>query len=93
MTHWNYRVVRQVTESGAVVYEIRDFYYGDNGGLSWGVAPVAPYGETLEELDDDVRAIIRSLSEPVLDLDELEGAEAGAKVRARDDESGDARAD
>ena len=89
MSYWNYRVIR-CTSQDAVVYEIREVYYDDNRVTGWTMVASEPFGETLEELRDDLRAMTRCLGEGILDLAELEAAGANAKAGAGDD-NGDQR--
>ena len=77
MSHWNYRVTRQRVPEDPLgldyVYAIRDVYYDDDGGLSWGAEPQAPHGETWAELYDDLSKMMDgALLRPGLDLDTRE---------------------
>lgn len=60
---WNYRVVRQDD-----TYTIHEVYYDQEGRITaFSTNPVAPCGETLEELRVDMDRQRRALDEPVLD--------------------------
>jgi hypothetical protein len=59
---WDDRVVR--TADGYTIYEV----YDDGGGPEACTEdPASPFGETLEELADDVRYYLAALQQPVLD--------------------------
>jgi hypothetical protein len=59
---WDDRVVR--TADGYAIYEV----YDDGGGPEARTEdPASPFGETLEELADDVRYYLAALQQPVLD--------------------------
>jgi hypothetical protein len=62
---WNYRVIREMSDTTAM-YTIREVYT-DPSGLS--AAADAPYGESLDELRDDLTAMLRALDKPVLAWD------------------------
>ena len=66
---WNYRMVK--TTEGT--FEIREVYYEDDVPRMMTTAAAAPYGETVEELERDVKHLLEALDHPVLnesDFDE-----------------------
>ena len=74
MGHWNHRVVRRVYKvegfPDEVSYSIHEAFYGLKGGVdkpSITDNPVDPYGETLEELREELQLMLRALDAPVLD--------------------------
>ena len=68
MSHWNHRVTRSTTDAGTV-YEIREVYYiGDR--IGWTQDASAPYGETLDELRQDLERMLAALDKEVLDVGE-----------------------
>jgi len=73
MGHWNNRVVRRTWRKGEVGeevgYAIHEAYYGLDDGVSITIDPIAPYGETLEELRETLQCMLRALDNPVLDYD------------------------
>ncbi len=59
---WNYRVIE--TEWG---YEIREVYYTDGEPVASTAGAVGCCGESLEELEEDLKLRIKALDKPVLD--------------------------
>lgn len=72
MMTWNYRVTKK--RYGAFdSYSIREVFYDKDGAVtSWTERSVGVHGDTLKDLQGDMLNYIRSIGEPVLDLDELE---------------------
>jgi len=70
---WNYRVIRKVTRVDGrdeFQYGIHEVYYDDDHiPTSCTVDPVTPYGESEEELAQDMRYFAAALEKPVLDYD------------------------
>lgn len=55
---WNYRVFKD--EHGG--YSIRDTFYGNKGRVEgWASEPVYPYGDTVEELRQDLKLMLEAL--------------------------------
>ena len=75
MSHWNYRVIRKHhTETDSVTYHIHEVYYRDDGNIeSWTQEPVAPMGETFDELREDIRYFLHAFRRSI--LEEKETAE------------------
>ena len=72
MSHWNHRVTK-ATIDGETVYEIREVYYDlptTSDGIGWTQDASAPYGETLDELRQDLERMLAALDKPVIDIDE-----------------------
>lgn len=68
MKTWNYRVLRR--EGNFAIHEV---FYEDGKPTSCTEDPVAPFGEdTLEELRHDMEMMMRALSKPVLDYENLQ---------------------
>lgn len=70
MAHWNYRTIKQTfrTEAGVTeTYRIHEVYYDDSGKIDgWSQGPIAPYGESIEELKADLSYLAAALEKPVL---------------------------
>ena len=61
---WNYRVIKHAEQQ----FSIHEVYYDEEGKPhSMTVDPVSAFGETLEELKDDLLLISVALTKPVLD--------------------------
>ncbi len=62
MSHWNYRVIRKHhVETDSVTYHVHEVYYREDDSMeSWTQEPVAPMGETAEELREDTRYFLRA---------------------------------
>ena len=69
---WNYRVVRTEKEQYDS-YQLYEVYYDDDGKIE-GMTENAlqPYGESVEELQNDLEYMMEALKQPVLDMKELE---------------------
>ena len=64
---WNHRVIRRTSETGSVSYQIHEVYYDEQDRVeAWTESPVAPMGETLHELRDELGQFLRALDSPVL---------------------------
>ena len=82
MGHWNHRVVRRTYDQGKSQevqgFYIHEAYYGidgDNPAIT--VEPIAPCGESVEELRKDLHQMLRALDKPVLDYETREEIQAG----------------
>ena len=67
--YWNHRVIkRYYKKSDTVAYQIHEVYYEDDGAIkSWTDSPVEPFGETVEELQGDIRYFAEAFQKPVLE--------------------------
>ena len=74
---WNHRVVRRTVNYKNiehVYYSIHEVYYDPDGSIyGWVAEPAQPYGETLEELEDDLKLIQSAVNLPVIDEEDLPG--------------------
>lgn len=69
MTKWNYRIMRHTDAFGRQFFAIHEAYYNDHGEVgAWTEEAVGAYGETLEELRDDLEKMIRALDYPVIEV-------------------------
>jgi hypothetical protein len=69
---WNHRVCKN-TEQGEIFYNIHEVYYDDDGKVEgWTQNAVAPLGNDLDELRNELKWMLEALDKPILDLaDEL----------------------
>jgi len=68
--YWNYRVVRKIVNHNHYhgIYEV---YYDDNDEIkNWSKDPLAPIGENLADLKDDIELMQKAFKMPVLTFDE-----------------------
>jgi hypothetical protein len=75
--HWNHRVVRHHTKNimgdPDVGYAIHEVYYDDDGSIRGMTQDaVSPYGDTPEELKDDLERMLEAISKPILDFDDAD---------------------
>lgn len=64
---WNFRVVREST-GGLQWHSIREVYYDRRGEVDgWTEEPVAPLGESLDELRADLARMAEALNRPTLE--------------------------
>jgi hypothetical protein len=77
MATWNYRVLERADKkSGDKTFAIHEVYYNDEDkpdGCTKNA--VAPMGESLEELKDDMDHYRQALEKPILMYDSLEEVE------------------
>ena len=67
--YWQYRVT-----STDGVFQIREVYFDDDGTPQlMSEHPDYPQGDTVEELKEDIQAMLKALELPVLDYDEFMG--------------------
>jgi hypothetical protein len=65
---WNYRVV----ESKGV-FQIHEVYYNDKGEITaMSEDPIAPAGETVEELKNSLKYYRQAVKRPILKREEIE---------------------
>lgn len=71
---WNYRVMRRTHERlDMETYAVYEVYYNADGEVTtWTETPVAPRGDTLEELKEDIAMQALAFDKPVLDYNELD---------------------
>ena len=75
---WNYRVFKKVWPSGEIEFSIRETYYPDGADpaqttmhkLGYTASPARPSGETLDELEDDLKKMLDALQKPILEPEE-----------------------
>ena len=72
---WNHRVFRTTTPGGTDWYDIREVYYNRVGGRpdSYTAEAIAPGGETIEELRENLQYMLNALDHPVLDKEDIGG--------------------
>lgn len=76
--YWNHRVVRRVYDKGTlreeIGYAVHEAFYGVEEGDKPLITTESnhPYGETLEELREDLLRMLKCLDNPVLDYDTRE---------------------
>lgn len=87
MTHWNYRVVHTLKPDGTPTvehtdtYAVHEVYYEDGHICAWSDA-AQPYGESPDQLRDDLMAMLKALDAPVLEREDLPTSDEAA-VRGR----------
>jgi hypothetical protein len=77
---WNYRVF--LIPGGSPleedIYAIKEVYYGDDDEIEfWSEANMAPMGNTIEELEEDLEKFMAAFDEPVLLIDGDRAIEIG----------------
>lgn len=72
---WNYRVI----ESEGM-FHIHNVYYNDKGDITAiSEDPIAPAGETLEELKGDLKYYQQAVKSPILKKEDIEFADMNIK--------------
>lgn len=72
---WNHRVIRRTfthaDESYEDTYAIYEVHYDKNGKVEgYTSEPVSPQGETIEELEEELKLFQAALTKPVLEYEE-----------------------
>lgn len=66
MSHWNYRVLKHTHLNNEWV-GIHEVYYDDNGEPNaCSTDPTSPYGETEQELQNDLDLMKKAFEKPVM---------------------------
>jgi len=84
---WNYRVVRKnvymgKTVSPEVQFGIHETYYDGDKPTAITTDQMRPYGETLEELKNDLSKMMIALEKPVLNWEDFKDKEVPEGVKA-----------
>lgn len=81
MAYWNYRIIKTI-EQGQPLYRIHEVYYNDNGKIEgWTEEPMLPYGESLDELREDIHYFLQAFREPILKLEERNDKEELIEIK------------
>lgn len=81
MASWNYRIIKTIRDKEPF-YRIHEVYYDDNGEIEgWTEEPVLPYGETVEELREDIHYFLQAFQQPILALKEENEKEKLVEIR------------
>lgn len=68
--YWNYRLVRRVSDIPFL--SIMEVYYDKDGSIrGWVDKEVTPYGESIEEIKDDLDLISQAFDRPIIEYDDL----------------------
>ena len=77
MMHWDYRVF---LEDGG--YTIRTVYYDDRGGIvACSEKPIEPFGESLENLQEELNLLQAALKKKVLSASDVPAQSVRPKVK------------
>jgi len=87
---WNYRLVHRWLreEYGAPhIYAVHECYYNRTGSpITISLNPIAPIGESLNELKVEMGHYMKALKEPILEFDSFDGPKV-KKRGAKEDET------
>lgn len=74
---WNYRIIRKTAPGNHVFFEIHEVYYAADGATieSWTENPIAPYGETADELRRSMELMEQAFARPILEIKTVDGEE------------------
>lgn len=69
MAYWNYRViVDDINIFGEKNYQIKEVYYNDDNTINAiSQNGISPYGNTKEELENDINLMLKALNLPILE--------------------------
>jgi len=85
MSYWNTRVVRKHDETSDITtFEIHEVHYDDNHQITaWTESAVGPFGETVAELEEDIKHFIEAIRKPILELEHHADGERLVEVGAK----------
>lgn len=67
---WNYRVMRTVSGE-ETTYGVHEVFYDESGTvIFWTQEPVSPIGDTVEELQTELKRMIEATWKPMLDAED-----------------------
>ena len=64
---WSYRIMRHAEPNGDVWYGMHEVYDMGDGEQLWTDDPVRPFGETVDELREDMELMLRDMKRPIMD--------------------------
>jgi len=73
MSHWNYRVYKFIPKNKAndPYFLIRETYYNDDGKANgFTLNSASPFGETEQELKNDIQYMLEAFGKPVIEQEE-----------------------
>lgn len=71
---WNHRVIEKIdVQSGEHYFEIHEVYYESGEIISYTRESVGPFGESEEELKEDLKLLMTAFDHPVLQEEDLPG--------------------
>lgn len=75
ISHWNHRVIRRTFEIGDEIehqFGVYEVYYDTDGKpIMCTETPVAPAGETIEELRTELERYTKALENPILNYEDF----------------------
>jgi len=73
MSHWNHRVVKEITQDGNEWFTVREVFYNDDGSIyAYTEDPVKIAGESIEDLRKYCQWVLNCLDKEVLIDGEVE---------------------
>ncbi len=73
-SHWNFRVLRKERENAGVkwvTFCVHEVYYTDSKPTMCSEDEMAPHGETLDELKEDMERFQQAFTKPVLNYEDF----------------------
>ena len=64
--HWHHRVIRRKNQDGEDTFGLHEVFFEGGAVLGWSADPLAPKGESLEDLQLALRRFYRATEKPVL---------------------------
>ena len=68
---WNHRVVKHTEMDGSVWYAIHEAYYNGESVTHISELAAEPGGETIEELADELRRMLKATEKPSLNYEDF----------------------
>ncbi len=81
---WNYRIISHPAlglpeEEGNRIYKIHEVYSDETGIIGYSEDGIEPYGESAEELVQDMHYMSLALEKPVLNVEDMPTTMFGGK--------------
>jgi len=67
---WDYRLMKKKV-SKEEHFEIYEVYFDKKQNIEFVSGPHMPFGDTLQEIKDDIKQMMQALKKPVLDYDKV----------------------
>lgn len=82
MSHWNHRVIKRHDKKAEITtFQIHEVYYDDNHKIEgWTQSPVAPMGEMISELKEELEYFMKALEKPLLEEKSENGKEVLVEI-------------
>ncbi len=68
---WKYRIIRHVSTENRQSFRIHEVYYEGEKIVTVSEGPAIPSGESVYDLEEDMRSMLEAFKKPVLDYSNI----------------------